>query len=159
MLIGSNPTSAHPVTGAKIRSLVQKGVPLIVIDPLKIDLARFAKYHLQNRPGTNVAVLNMFARYILEEGLVDLNFIENRTEGWEDFRRYLLDLDMDDLERICGVDRNLIREAAIEYASANAAMEFHGLGVTEHWQGTKSITLILNIAMMTGNYRKRGCRD
>ena len=61
LLIGSNPTSAHPVTGARIRSVAQRGIPLIVIDPLRTDLARFAKYHLQNRPGTNVAVLNMFA--------------------------------------------------------------------------------------------------
>jgi len=156
LLIGSNPTSAHPVTGAKIRSLAQRGIPLIVIDPLRIDLARFAKYHLQNRPGTNVAVLNMFARYILESGLTDKNFIEKRTEGWDDFHKYLLNLDIDELEKICGVDRKLVRMAALEYASAPSAMEFHGLGVTEHWQGTKAITIILNIAMMTGNIGKEG---
>jgi formate dehydrogenase major subunit len=151
LLIGANPLAAHPVTGARIRSVVQSGVPMIVIDPLRIELARYAKYHLQNRPGTNVAVLNMFARYILDEGLVDNDFIENRTEGWDDFVAYLRKLNIAELERICGVDRELVRAAAIEYASAGAAMEFHGLGVTEHWQGTKSITLIAAIAMMTGN--------
>jgi formate dehydrogenase major subunit len=156
LLIGSNPTSAHPVTGTKIRSMAQRGIPLIVIDPLKIDLAKYARYHLQNRPGTNVAVLNMFAWYILEEGLTDKNFIEARTEGWGDFHKYLSDLNIDELEKICGVDRELVRMAAIEYASAPSAMEFHGLGVTEHWQGTKAITLILNIAMMTGNLGKAG---
>ena len=156
LLIGSNPTSAHPVTGARIRSMAQRGIPLIVIDPLRIDLARFAKYHLQNRPGTNVAVLNMFARYILEEDLTDKDFIAKRTEGWDDFHKYLQDLDIDELEKICGVDRELVRMAAKEYASAPSAMEFHGLGVTEHWQGTKAITLILNIAMMTGNIGKEG---
>jgi formate dehydrogenase major subunit len=156
LLIGSNPTSAHPVTGTRIRALAQQGIPLIVIDPLRIDLARFAKYHLQNKPGTNVAVLNMFARFILDEGLIDRKFIENRTEGWDKFERYLLDLDIDELEKICEVDRNLVKAAAIEYASAHAAMEFHGLGVTEHWQGTKSITLISDIAMMTGNIGKDG---
>ena len=156
LLVGSNTTSAHPVTGAKIRSLAQKGIPLIVIDPLRTDLAKYARYHLQNRPGTNVAVLNMFARYILEEGLTDNVFIDNRTEGWTDFLKYLRNLSIDEMENICGVDRDLVRKAAIEYASAPSAMEFHGLGVTEHWQGTKAITLILNIAMMTGNIGKEG---
>jgi formate dehydrogenase major subunit len=156
LLIGSNPTAAHPVTGARIRSVAQQGVPLIVIDPLRIELARFAKYHLQNKPGTNVAVLNMFAYFILDEGLVDMKFIENRTEGWDDFVKYLRNLDIDILEKICGVNRALVRTASIEYASASSAMEFHGLGVTEHWQGTKSITLISNIAMMTGNIGKEG---
>ncbi len=151
LLIGANPTAAHPVTGARIRSVVQRGVPLIVIDPLRIELARFAKYHLQNRPGTNVAVLNMFARYILDEGLVDREFIESRTEGWEEFESFLRAVDIDEMERISGVDRELVRAAAIEYATAEAAMEFHGLGVTEHWQGTKTITVIAAIAMMTGN--------
>ncbi|MBK8884093.1 MAG: formate dehydrogenase subunit alpha [Bacteroidales bacterium] len=156
LLIGSNATSAHPVTGARIKAVAQKGIPLIVIDPLRTELAKFAKHHLQNRPGTNVAVLNMFARYILEEGLTDRTFIEKRTEGWDDFSKYLHDLNMDQLEKITGVDRNLVKRAAIEYASAPSAMEFHGLGVTEHWQGTKAITLILNIAMMTGNIGKEG---
>jgi len=156
LLIGSNPTAAHPVTGARIRSVAQQGVPLIVIDPLRIELARFAKYHLQNRPGTNMAVLNLFARYILDEGLIDKKFIENRTEGWNKFEKYLQKLDIGELEKICGVDRELVRSAAIEYGSAPSAMEFHGLGVTEHWQGTKAVTLISNIAMMTGNIGKDG---
>lgn len=156
LLIGANPTAAHPVTGARIRAVAQSGTPLIVMDPLKIELARFAKYHLQNRPGTNVALLNMFARYILDDGKIDTTFIRNRTEGWEAFEEYLRKLDIDELEAICGVDRELVRAAAVEYSTAHAAMEFHGLGVTEHWQGTKAITLIANIAMMTGNIGKEG---
>ena len=156
LVIGANPTSAHPVTGARIRAIAQRGVPLIVIDPLRIELARFAKYHLQNRPGTNVAVLNMFAYYIINEGLIDKKFIESRTEGFDAFEKYIRKQNISDLENICGVDRELVRAAAIEYASALSAMEFHGLGVTEHWQGTKAITLISNIAMMTGNIGKEG---
>jgi formate dehydrogenase major subunit len=129
---------------------------LIVIDPIKTELARFARYHLQNRPGTNVALLNMFARYIADEKLIDMEFIGSRTEGWDSFKQYLDSLNIDELEKICGVDRELVRTAAIEYGSAGSAMEFHGLGVTEHWQGTKTITLISNIAMMTGNIGRPG---
>jgi formate dehydrogenase major subunit len=156
LLIGANPSAAHPVTGARIKAVVEAGVPLIVIDPLRIELARLAKYHLQINPGTNVAVLNMFAYYILSEGMIDERFITSRTEGWDEFSHYLLSQDIDKLEKICGVDRELVRAAALEYASAKAAMEFHGLGVTEHWQATKAITLISNIAMMTGNIGKPG---
>ena len=156
LLIGANPTAAHPVTGARIKALVESGTPLIVIDPLKIELARLAKYHLQINPGTNVSVLNIFAYYLLTENLTDEDFIGSRTEGWADFRAYLMQIDIDRLERICGVDRGLVKAAAIEYGKAGSAMEFHGLGVTEHWQGTKAITLISNIAMMTGNIGKEG---
>ncbi len=156
LLIGANPSSAHPVTGARIRSVVESGTPLIVIDPLKIEIARLAKHHLQINPGTNVAILNLFARYLLTEGLIDERFIAERTEGWESFRKYLESLDVDELERVCGVDREKVRAAAVEYGSAGSAMEFHGLGVTEHWQATKAITLISNIAMMTGNIGREG---
>ena len=75
ILIGANPTAAHPVTGARIKALVESGTPLIVIDPLKIELARLAKYHLQINPGTNVSVLNIFAYYLLTENLTDEDFL------------------------------------------------------------------------------------
>ncbi|MHC1732847.1 MAG: formate dehydrogenase subunit alpha [Bacteroidales bacterium] len=156
LIIGANPSSAHPVTGARLRSVVESGTPLIVIDPLKIEIARLAKHHLQINPGSNVAVLNLFAYYLLAEGLIDETFINSRTEGWEAFKMYLETLDIDLLERICGVPRAQVKAAAIEYGSAKSAMEFHGLGVTEHWQATKAITLISNIAMMTGNIGREG---
>jgi len=89
LIIGANPSSAHPVTGARLRSVIESGTPLIVIDPLRIEIARLAKHHLQINPGTNVAVLNLFARYLLTEGFIDREFIAKRTEGWDEFRRYL----------------------------------------------------------------------
>ena len=156
LIIGANPTQGHPVTGAKIKQRLMKGVPGIIIDPREIEITPYAKYHLQVRPGTNVACLNMFAYYIWEAGLVDRDFIENRCENWEEFEKGLKSLDLDELERIHGVDRELVKAAAIEYASAEAAMEFHGLGVTEHSQGAKSIMLIANLAMMTGNIGRPG---
>jgi formate dehydrogenase major subunit len=156
MVIGANPTDAHPVTGAKIRQKAMKGIPTIVIDPRKIDLVKHADYHLQLRPGTNVAMLNMMMHYIVKEGLVDQNFVESRTEGYEIFEESILKLNMDELSKITGVDKDLAREAAIAYASAENAMSFHGLGVTEHSQGTFTVTLIADLAMITGNIGRRG---
>jgi len=156
MVIGANPTEGHPVTGARLKQHIMKGTPLIVIDPRKIELVPYASHHLQLRPGTNVALLNMFARCILDAGLVKQDFVKKRCENWDEFEAGLRALDLDALEKATGVNRELVRAAAIEYASAEAAMSFHGLGVTEHEQGSKTVMLISNIAMMTGNIGRPG---
>ncbi len=157
MVIGANPTEGHPVTGAKIKQQAMKGKTLIVIDPRETEMARYAHHHLQLRPGTNIAVLNMMIYYIISEGLEDQSFIENRTEGYEELKKNVLALDIDELEAVSGVPREKVRAAARAYASANAAMSFHGLGVTEHYQGTYAVIQIANLAMLTGNVGKRGC--
>ncbi len=155
MVIGANPTDAHPVTGAKLKQFAMHGTS-IVIDPRRTEMARYATYHLQLRPGTNVALINMLLYYIIKEGLEDKQFIESRTEGYEEFKNHILNIDIEKMEAICGVDRNLVRSAAIAYASAPNAMSFHGLGVTEHSQGTYTVMLIADLAMITGNIGRRG---
>ena len=156
MVIGANPTDAHPVTGARMKQEAMKGKTMIVIDPRRTELARYAQHHLQLRPGTNVAVLNMMMYYIVKEGLTDSTFIDNRTEGFEDFKRELLLLDIDKMEEVSGVDREEVKLAAIAYATAKNAMSFHGLGVTEHSQGTFTVMQIAELAMMTGNIGRPG---
>lgn len=155
MVIGANPTDAHPVTGAKLKQFAMKSTS-IVIDPRKTELARYATYHLQLRPGTNVAVMNMLLYYIISEGLEDKNFISTRTEGYEAFKEHVMKMDMDELAKISGVDKELVRAAAVAYAKAPNAMSFHGLGVTEHSQGTYTVMLIADLAMITGNIGRRG---
>lgn len=156
IVIGANATDAHPVTGAKIKQKFMKGVTSIVIDPRRIELARYATYHLQLKPGTNVALLNMMLYYIITEEVVDQGFVDSRCEGYQEFKEEILRLDVDELERITGVDKQLVKEASIAYATAKAAMEFHGLGVTEHSQGTFTVQLIADLAMITGNIGKKG---
>ena len=156
MLIGANPTAAHPVTGAKIKQKVMKGTPLIVIDPVVTEMARYADWHLQLRPGTNVALLNMMLYYIIEAGLEDEAFIKSRCEDFDTMKQGVMSLDMDELSATTGVDKNLVREAALAYANAESAMSFHGLGVTEHSQGSKTVMLISNLAMLTGNIGRPG---
>jgi formate dehydrogenase, alpha subunit, archaeal-type len=156
LVFGANPTDAHPVTGAKVKQAAMKDTTLIVIDPRKTELARYAHYHLQLKPGTNVALMNLFFYYIIKEDLIDTSFIEQRTEGFEDFKQHILSQNIDELESITGVDRNLVHEAAIAYASAKNAMSFHGLGATENSQGTSTVMLIANLAMITGNIGRPG---
>ena len=156
LVIGANPTDAHPVTGAKIKQRMMKGVPSIVIDPRRIELAKYATYHLQLKPGTNVAMLNMMLYYIIEAGAEDSKFIESRTEGYEEMKAEIMKLDMNELEEITGVDKDLVKEAALAYAASKAAMEFHGLGVTEQLQGTFTVQLIADLVMITGNIGIKG---
>ncbi|HMT00007.1 MAG TPA: formate dehydrogenase subunit alpha, partial [Saprospiraceae bacterium] len=156
MIIGANPTDAHPVTGAKLKQFALKGKTTIVIDPRRTEMARYATHHLQLKPGTNVALLNMMLYYIITEGLEDQGFIENRTEGYDEFKQQILNLSMDELEQITGVDRQKVKAAARAYATAPNAMSFHGLGVTEHSQGTYTVMLISDLAMITGNIGRRG---
>ncbi len=157
LIIGANPTEGHPVTGAKIKQHALKSKLTIVIDPRRTEIAKYATYHLQLRPGTNVAVLNMMLYYILQEGLEDRDFIANRTEGFDDFRQNILNINIDELEKVSGVPRDLAKAAAVAYAKAPRAMSFHGLGVTEHYQGTYTVMLISDLAMITGNVGKPGC--
>jgi formate dehydrogenase major subunit len=155
-LFGANPVKGHPVTGAKFKQLFMQGITSIVVDPVKTKLAELATYFLQIRPGTNVAILNMIAHYIIKEGLVKNDFIDAYTELYNEFKDHVIHLDMDELALLTGVDKELVREAAIAYATAENAMEFHGLGVTEHFQGSKTVMLLSNIAMMTGNVGRKG---
>ena len=156
MIIGANPTDAHPVTGAKLKQFAMKGKTTIVIDPRRTEIARYATHHLQLKPGTNVALLNMMLFYIASSGLEDKKFIESRTEGYDDFKKQILSIDIDQMEKITGVDRNLVKDAAMSYAKAPNAMSYHGLGVTEHSQGSYTVMLISDLAMITGNIGRRG---
>jgi len=156
MVIGANPTEAHPVTGARIKQQAMKGTTLIVIDPRRTELARYAQHHLQLRPGTNVAVLNMMMYYIVKENWMDQSFIDNRTEGYLDFKTSLMALDIDKMEAVSGVPRGQVKAAAKAYATSASAMSFHGLGVTEHTQGTFTVMQIAELAMLTGNIGRPG---
>jgi formate dehydrogenase major subunit len=157
MVIGANPTDAHPVTGAKMKQFAMKsGNVTIVIDPRRTEIARYATHHIPLRPGTNVAVLNMMMYYIISEGLMDEEFIETRTEGFDAFKAELFNIDLDASEAVIGVDREVIKAAAIAYATAPNAMSFHGLGVTEHSQGTFTVMQIADLALLTGNIGRRG---
>jgi formate dehydrogenase major subunit len=156
LVIGANPTDAHPVTGAKMKQQAIEGKMLIVIDPRKTELAKYATHFLQLRPGTNVAMLNLMLYYIIKENLEDKDFIAARTEGYDEFKKNILNLNIDELEKVTGVSRSQVREAAIAYASAPNAMSFHGLGVTEHSQGTYAVMLIADLAMITGNIGRPG---
>ena len=157
LLIGSNTTEAHPVIGAQIRGAVRNGTKLIVIDPRKIDLTNIATLHLQQKGGTNVALLNGMMNVIINEGLADEKFIAERTEGYEKMKALVADYTPEKVAKICGLEPTEIIKAAEMYARADKAPIVYCLGVTEHSFGTEGVMSISNLALLVGKVGKPGC--
>ena len=164
VVIGANPTDAHPVFASRMKKRLRQGAELIVIDPRRIDLVHsphvHASHHLQLLPGTNVAVVNAISHVVVTEGLVDTAFVSERCDpasydAWESFIR-LPENSPEALADVTGVPAELIRSAARVYANAPNAAIYYGLGVTEHSQGSTMVMAIANLAMATGNIGRRG---
>jgi len=156
LLCGANATENHPVVGARIKQAKLAGANLIVIDPRRIELAELADLHLRPRAGTNVALLNAMASVIVTEGLMDEAFLAERAEGLDAFVDFISGWSPERAEAICGVAAADIRSAARLYATAKPAIAFHGLGVTEHTQGTEGVMCLANLAMLSGNLGRAG---
>ena len=156
-LVGSNPEHAHPVIGMQVRQAVQRGAKLIVADPRDIDLAKDADIHLKLRPGTNVALVNGMIHIIIEEGLTDETFIAERTENFEALKEMVKDYTPEKVADICGIDVDMLREAARLYATVDKAPIMYCLGVTEHHTGTEGVMSLSNLAMCVGKIGRPGC--
>jgi formate dehydrogenase major subunit len=156
MVVGANPTESHPVIGARITQAARRGVPLIVIDPRRTELARVATLHLQLRPGTNVTLLNGLGHVIAVEGLLNTAFVESRTEGAQDWLETVALATPECTEAVTGVPAALVRHAARLYATSGASLAVHGLGVTEHRWGSHGVIALCNLALATGNIGRPG---
>lgn len=156
LLCGANPTENHPIVGARIKQAVLKGANLIVIDPRRIELADYADCHLRVRPGTNIPLLNAMAHVIVHERLQDDAMAGSRIDGWDAFVQSIEAWTPECAAKECGVEAELIRSAARLYATHKPAICFHGLGLTEHTQGTDGVMGLVNLALLTGNIGKPG---
>ncbi|MFC6161184.1 formate dehydrogenase subunit alpha [Kribbella jiaozuonensis] len=162
LVIGSNPTDAHPVFGSRMKQRIRQGAKLIVIDPRRIDLVRSphveATHHLEVRPGTNVAIINALAHVVVTEGLVDRDFVDSRCEDFDGWAEFIArpEHSPEALAETCGVPADEIREAARLYATGGNAAIYYGLGVTEHSQGSTMVMGMANLAMATGNIGRAG---
>lgn len=164
MVIGANPTDGHPVFASRMKRRLRAGAKLIVVDPRQIDLVDSphirADYHLQLRPGTNVAVVTSMAHVIVTEGLLAEQFIAERCEDrafqqWRDFVA-LPENSPEAMEAVTGIPADKLRGAARLYATGGNAAIYYGLGVTEHAQGSTTVMGIANLAMATGNIGREG---
>jgi formate dehydrogenase alpha subunit len=155
-VIGSNPTEAHPMAGAKIMSSVLKGTKLIVADPRRIELAEKADIWLQLRPGTDIPLLNGLMHIIIKEDLHDKKFVEERTEGFEALKATVEKYTPARVSEMTGVPEQLLYDAARLYATTYNAMLCYTLGITEHVCGVDNVMSTANLAMLTGHLGREG---
>jgi formate dehydrogenase major subunit len=156
LVCGANATENHPVVGARIGQAARRGANLVVIDPRRTELAALADVHLRPHPGTNLPLLLALANTVVEEGLVDEAFVDARVDGFDAFRDAVAEWTPERAEQRCGVDAELIRTAARLVATARPAISFHGLGLTEHEQGTDGVVALVDLALLTGNIGRPG---
>ncbi len=152
--IGSNTTASHPVIGLEVKKAAKRGAKIVVANPRKIDLCRFADVWLRQRPGTDVPLLMGMMRVIVDEGLLDSAFVEGRCENFDEFRESLKNFDLATAEKITGVPGEKIAEAARIYASDKPSTILYAMGITQHTHGTDNVLAIANLAMLTGNMGK-----
>lgn len=154
-VIGSNTKENHPIVALRMIKAVRKGAKLIIADPRRVPLVRFAYLWLQHKPGTDVALLNSMAHVIVKEGLIKEDFIEKHTEGFnEEFLRNLEEYTPEVGERLTGVPKEKIIEAARLYGNAERAGIYYTMGITQHSHGTDNVFAIANLALLTGNLGK-----
>jgi len=155
-VIGSNTTECHPVIGIKIRQAVRSGrSKLIVADPRRISLTDIADIHMQQRSGSDVALINAMMHVILQEKLADYDFIKERTEGFESIKDEIDKATPEWAEPITGVPAETIRRAARMYATAESAAIIYSMGITQHACGTDNVLVLANLAMVTGNVGRK----
>ncbi|MGF1546720.1 MAG: formate dehydrogenase subunit alpha [Thiotrichales bacterium] len=157
VIIGSNTTENHPVAATFVKNAAQAGKTLIVMDPRRTPIARHARHYLQFKPDTDVALLNAIMHVVVEEDLIDREFIDRRTTGFEALAEHLKAFTPEHVEPICGIDAATIREVARTYANSKGSMIFWGMGVSQHIHGTDNARALISLALMTGQVGRPGC--
>ena len=152
MVVGSDPSSNHPVIAVRLRQAVSRGTRLIVVNPKRIELCDQADLWLQQRPGTDVTLFNAMARVIIDEGLANLEFVRHRTEGFDAWRESLEPYTLQVAEQVTGVPQEQIVQAARWYAKPLFAGSclIWGMGITQHTNGTANAHALLNLSLVAG---------
>jgi formate dehydrogenase major subunit len=156
LIIGANPTVNHPVGATWIKNAVKKGTKLILADPRRTELSRFAHRVLQFHADTDVALLNAMMHVIVHEDLVDADFIARRTIGYEELKNNVEGYAPEQMAPVCGIDADTIRYVARLYATSKASMIFWGMGVSQHVHGTDNVRCLIALALMTGQIGRPG---
>jgi predicted molibdopterin-dependent oxidoreductase YjgC len=150
---GANVTRSHPVMGLKIKKAVENGARLIVISPKEIDLCRYAQIWMNPYPGTDLALIMGMCNVIVDKELHDNPFIEEHADNFVDFKESLEDFSFGRVERITGVSRDKVEEAAKLYANGKPSAIVWAAGITQYSQGTNNVLSLINLSMLTGNIK------
>ncbi len=157
LLTGTNTTENHPVISNAIkRAITQKGAKLIVAEPRRIDMVRFADVFLQIKPGTDEVWINGLMHVIIKEDLYDKEYVENRTEDFDKLKEAVLKYDPEYVEKTAGISKNDLIEAARMFANAKPGAIYYAMGITQHTSGTNNVKSLANLAMLCGNVGVEG---
>ena len=156
MVIGANPTENHPVAATFFKQAAKRGAKLIVMAPRGQALAKQASHMLQFKPGSDVALLNAILHVIIEEQLYDRQYVAAQTEGFEEFKRHIVDFSPESMAEICGVDAETLRDVARTFARAESAVIFWGMGISQHIHGTDNARCLIALALITGQIGRPG---
>ncbi|GAI83649.1 unnamed protein product, partial [marine sediment metagenome] len=152
LVTGSDTSEQHPLIGSRIINAVNdKGATLIVVDPRKIELAKYARIHIRQNYGTDVAWINGMMNVIIREGLEDKEYIEQRTEKFDELWKTVKDYTPDYVEKITSIPSDKLIEAARLYAGSEKAMIVYSMGITQHTTGVDNVKSLANLAMLTGH--------
>ncbi|MGR3570731.1 molybdopterin-dependent oxidoreductase, partial [Brevirhabdus sp.] len=156
IVIGANPIENHPVAATYFKQFAKRGGKLIVMDPRGQGMKRFATHMLQFKAGADVSMLNAIMNVIVEEELYDRQYIEAFTENWAAMKAHLKGFPPEEMEKVCGIPAETLREVARTFAGAKAGMIFWGMGISQHIHGTDNSRCLISLALMTGQVGRPG---
>ncbi len=156
MVIGSNPTTNHPVAATFMKNAIRQGKKLILLDPRRTEMARHATHFLQFNPSTDVSLLNSMLHVIIEEGLTDDEFIANRTTDFEEIKANVADFSPEKMAPVTGINPETVREVARLFATSKGSMIFWGMGISQHIHGTDNSRCLIALSMITGQVGRPG---
>jgi formate dehydrogenase alpha subunit len=153
LIAGANITHSHPVLGLRVKKAVENGARLIVINPTEIDICRFAEIWLKPYPGTDLALIMGMCKVVVDEEAHDNSFIESHVDKFDDFKESLEDFSLGRVERITGVSRDVVEEAARIFAKGKPSAVLWDTGITQYSQGTNNVLSLINLSILTGNIK------
>jgi formate dehydrogenase major subunit len=156
LVIGSNPTTNHPVAATFMKNAIKDGKKLILLDPRRTDIARHATHFLQFNPSTDVSLINSILHVIIDEGLVDEKFIAERTTDFEELKINVADFSPEKMAPVTGIDADTVRAVARLFATSKASMIFWGMGISQHIHGTDNSRCLIALSMITGQVGRPG---
>jgi formate dehydrogenase major subunit len=156
LIIGANPTVNHPVAATWIKNAVARGTKLIVADPRRTEIARYATHVLQFNADTDVALLNAMMHTIVHEGLVHEDFVRSRTIGFAELKANVEGYSPEAMAPVCGIPAETIKQVARLFATSKASMILWGMGVSQHVHGTDNARCLIALTLMTGQVGRPG---
>lgn len=156
IVIGARPATNHPVAATYFKQAAKKGAKLVVIDPRKQDLMKFAEHSLQFKPGTDVALLNALLHVIVEEELYDAQYIQANVDGFEALKEKVKEFSPEAMADVCGIEAETLRDVARLYAQSERSIIFWGMGISQHTHGTDNSRCLIALALITGQIGRAG---